>query len=278
MRGAERVLINRHGLLLCSGIVIRKPNFVCTIREGCNGRFNVIAIRRLIVAAAVVGERWVLSLVFFWLGWMEFVKARGIFAGVAPVEAGVKIDVGHHLVLCALGCLTGAFLLTSRRPSVLPERIRFMVVPLGTTFFTLLYYLAPWFPAPLRVMLCPTEWRSTLLLVGLTLIIIGPLISLWAILHLRRSFGVFVAVREVVLSGPYRWVRHPMYLGWIVICAGVAIANFSTAYFLLTGAHVALLVYRARLEESQLVEYSAEYRDHRRRTGFVFPNAARQFP
>ena len=200
---------------------------------------------------AIFTERWILSLVFFYLAWLEFTKAEGIHSGTLPREtASMFADVARHYILFVAGILTGVFLLIARRAAVLPERLSFVLVPLATTFFTMLYYTVPSFPSALQVSLCPPEWRMALVTAGVTCAIIGPLISLWGIIHLGRSFGIFVAVRKVVLTGPYRWVRHPMYLGWVFICAGVALSNFSVAYFLLTGIHVALLLYRAHLEES----------------------------
>jgi protein-S-isoprenylcysteine O-methyltransferase Ste14 len=229
-------------------------------------------LRRALTVSAIMTERWILSLVFFYLAWKEFSKAQGIHDGTLPQETtSIFVDVAHHYILFVLACLTGVFLLVARRAAVLPERLSFVLVPLATTFFTLLYYTVPHFPEAMRASLCPPQWRPTLVMVGLAFILIGPLISLWGIIHLGRSFGVVVAVRKVVLTGPYRWVRHPMYLGWVFICAGVALANFSAAYFLLTGMHVALLLCRAGLEESQLREHSAEYRENAKRTGFIFP-------
>jgi protein-S-isoprenylcysteine O-methyltransferase Ste14 len=52
---------------------------------------------------------------------------------------------------------------------------------------------------------------------------------------------------------------------------GVALANFSGAYFLLVAIHISLLLYRAHLEETELSEYSPEYREYIKRTGFIFP-------
>jgi protein-S-isoprenylcysteine O-methyltransferase Ste14 len=228
--------------------------------------------RRIIVLLAIFAERWILSLVFFYLGWTEFNKADGIHSGRLPRETtSIFVDVAHHYTLFVLACLTGIFLLVARRAAVLPERLSFVLVPLATTFFTLLYYTVQYFPEPLRVSLCPPQWRPTFVTIGLICVMIGPLISLWGIIHLGRSFGVFVAVRKVVLTGPYQWVRHPMYLGWVFICLGVALANFSGAYLFLTTTHMALLFYRARLEESQLADHSPEYREHKNRTGFIFP-------
>jgi protein-S-isoprenylcysteine O-methyltransferase Ste14 len=230
------------------------------------------ASRRILVLTSIYVERWVLSLVFLYLAWTEFDKAEGLHSGrYQPESASVFVDVARHYILFVAACLTGLFLLIARRAAVLPERMSFVLVPLVTTFFTMLYYTVPSFPEALRASLAPPEWRRTFVTIGLACVIIGPLISLWGIVHLGRSFGVFVAVRKVVLTGPYRWVRHPMYLGWVFICIGVALSNFSAAYFLLTGIHMALLIYRARLEESQLAQHSPEYREIMKRTGFIFP-------
>jgi protein-S-isoprenylcysteine O-methyltransferase Ste14 len=230
------------------------------------------ASRSTLITTAMFAERWILSVIFFYLAWTEFVKADAIHAGLVPHEtSSVFVDVAHHYILFVLAALTGVFLLVARRASVAPERLRFVLVPLATTFFTLLYYTVPHFTPAMRASLAPPQWRSVLTTAGLACVIIGPFISLWAITHLGRSFGVFVAVRTVVLTGPYRWVRHPMYLGWIVVCLGVALANFSIAYFLLTSGHVALLVYRARLEEKNLIECDAAYREHAQTSGFIFP-------
>ena len=82
-------------------------------------------------------------------------------------------------------------------------------------------------------------------------------------------------VRKVILDGPYQWVRHPIYLGYICMLAGLVLANFSAAYFILVPIHIALLLYRARLEEARLSEHSAEYREYMKRTGFIFPRLRR---
>jgi len=66
-----------------------------------------------------------------------------------------------------------------------------------------------------------------------------------------------------------------MYLGYILMLLGLALVNFSTAYFILVPIHIALLLYRARLEEARLSEHSPEYREYTKRTGFIFPRLRR---
>jgi protein-S-isoprenylcysteine O-methyltransferase Ste14 len=60
-----------------------------------------------------------------------------------------------------------------------------------------------------------TTWR-----IGLVVAIVGEAIRVWAAGHLEKS-------REVTRSGPYRWTRHPLYLGSSVIALGVIVAAHS---------------------------------------------------
>src|SRR5262245_11633798 len=113
------------------------------------------AYRRTILLMAIFTERWVLSIVFLHLAWTELIKARGIYSGHRAMETTVFVDVGHHLILFILACLTGSFLIVARQAEVWPERLRFIFVPLATTFFTLFYYTVPSFPPGWQVSLCP---------------------------------------------------------------------------------------------------------------------------
>jgi protein-S-isoprenylcysteine O-methyltransferase Ste14 len=59
------------------------------------------------------------------------------------------------------------------------------------------------------------SWR-----LGLIVEAAGEALRVWAAGHLEKS-------REVTRSGPYRWTRHPLYLGSAVIAIGVALASNS---------------------------------------------------
>ena len=62
--------------------------------------------------------------------------------------------------------------------------------------------------------------------VGVFLAVAGNVIQAWAKLVLRRSFGVAPANRGIKISGPYRYVRHPMYAGYLVVHIAVMILMF----------------------------------------------------
>ena len=79
-------------------------------------------------------------------------------------------------------------------------------VPLGFACGALVLWLAQ-----------PTS-RS--LVTGFAVACVGELLRIWAAGHLEKS-------REVTRSGPYRWLRHPLYVGSSIMSAGLAIACWS---------------------------------------------------
>jgi len=69
--------------------------------------------------------------------------------------------------------------------------------------------------------------RAQVTMAGLVLMVLGTALRWWSILTLGRYFTLDVAVRSaqpVVQSGPYRFVRHPLYTGNILLVVGFALA------------------------------------------------------
>ena len=71
-----------------------------------------------------------------------------------------------------------------------------------------------------------TAMIPALVPLGVFLAVAGNLIQAWAKLILRRSFGVAPANRGIKISGPYRFVRHPMYAGYALVHLAVLILMF----------------------------------------------------
>lgn len=61
---------------------------------------------------------------------------------------------------------------------------------------------------------------------GVFLAVVGNGVQAWAKLVLRRSFGVAPANRGIKISGPYRFVRHPMYAGYALVHLAVMVLMF----------------------------------------------------
>jgi protein-S-isoprenylcysteine O-methyltransferase Ste14 len=77
---------------------------------------------------------------------------------------------------------------------------------------------------------------------GVALQTIGLVVQLTAKLVLGRCFGLLPAVRGIVTRGPYRLVRHPIYLGYLIAHVGFLATNFSWRNLL-----VLVLLYAAQL-------------------------------
>jgi len=62
---------------------------------------------------------------------------------------------------------------------------------------------------------------------GVALQLAGTVFEIYAKVFLGRSFGIVAADRGVVVGGPYRIVRHPIYFGYFVTHVGFLLANWS---------------------------------------------------
>jgi protein-S-isoprenylcysteine O-methyltransferase Ste14 len=76
--------------------------------------------------------------------------------------------------------------------------------------------------APLLIQPGIDLWPQIAML-GVGLVLLGNCFQIWAKLFLRRSFGIAPANRGVKRDGPYRFVRHPMYAGYLIAHIGVMV-------------------------------------------------------
>ncbi|MFO0754449.1 MAG: isoprenylcysteine carboxylmethyltransferase family protein [Thermodesulfovibrionales bacterium] len=106
---------------------------------------------------------------------------------------------------------------------------------------------------------------------SMALVLTGNCITLAGILYLKRSFSIMVEARVPVFDGPYRYVRHPLYLGEALATLGVLVFRFSPLNVFLFALFLWCQTVRARFEERKLTAAFPEYGDYRKRTGAFFP-------
>ena len=94
----------------------------------------------------------------------------------------------------------------------------------------------------------------------------GTALTVWAMWCLRGAFSITVEARSVVRRGPYRWIRHPVYLGEMMTAAGVAAWRFSVLNCVLLAVLLGVQLLRARWEEEKLERIFPEYRSLRQGT------------
>ena len=84
---------------------------------------------------------------------------------------------------------------------------------------------------------------------GLVLVTLAACLNFASLLSLGRRFGVWPALRGLATRGPYRLVRHPMYLAYVLADIGLNLQewNFGTALLVMAGW--ASLFYRIHAEE-----------------------------
>ena len=91
---------------------------------------------------------------------------------------------------------------------------------------------------------------------GLVLVTLAAGLSLVTLLTLGRLFGVRPALRGLVTSGPYRFVRHPMYLSYFLADIGYNLQEWNFVTLLLVLVGWASLVYRIHAEERVLSQHA----------------------
>jgi protein-S-isoprenylcysteine O-methyltransferase Ste14 len=116
---------------------------------------------------------------------------------------------------------------------------------------------------------------------GMVVAVMGGVLALWCVMEFaRRGRGTpapFDPPRRLVTTGPYRWVRNPMYVGAGLALAGAALVYGSIALwaylalFMLT-AHLAVVLY----EEPTLKRvFGRDYASYRRAVGRWWPRPGR---
>jgi protein-S-isoprenylcysteine O-methyltransferase Ste14 len=97
-------------------------------------------------------------------------------------------------------------------------------------------------------------WLALLFLPGL-------IIALLSFIALRHSFAVLPSVRGIVTNGPYRWVRHPLYLGEAIYVLGMMLLAYNLLSILGYLVCIALMMARIQMEERKLLTQE-EYREY----------------
>ena len=110
---------------------------------------------------------------------------------------------------------------------------------------------------------------------GLGLGIVADLLAYWVFSNLGTNVTPSVQTRtahQLVTSGPYRWVRHPLYLMGLIAYTGFALLAANWFMALLSAAVFVVLVLRLPQEEARLLDrFGDQYREYMQRTGRFLP-------
>lgn len=114
-----------------------------------------------------------------------------------------------------------------------------------------------------------------LTLPGATLVLASLLLSLWTLRHNPPgNFNIHPRPHprgHLVTSGPYRWIRHPMYSAVLLLALAAALYYGSIWKWAGWAALGLVLWLKARAEERLLLARYPEYGDYRQRTRALIP-------
>ena len=232
------------------------------------------------IRGALIVERYILPLLYVWFVYSQLHNAyiengryhNPLYTNVHPESRSMfYASITKYLLLAILAAFTGLTLLLNRRPTHPPKSLMDITVPLAMSYYLFLYGAINLMPLDLRENLMPIPWRVSAAVVALGISFVGYAVTFWGLANLGRSFAIMVAARGMVTAGPYKYVRHPMYLGYFIELIGLIISSLCLGMLLLAAGFVFLMVVRAQLEEERLAEAYPAYRDYMSRTGFLFP-------
>ena len=210
--------------------------------------------------------------------WHGFVRAAGsawfLLLGLMVLRvafgtshgAGAGVGAGGWADLLAKLCIASFYLalwvLILIRPA--PRAQAIGVLP------TLMAFLGTYLPWALPLLPAGHPPASVQLLSAAMLLGGGSLV-LFTVLHLGRSFSLVPQARGLVRSGPYRLIRHPLYLAEEISVLGAALHFWSLWAVALVLVHFAIQVRRMIFEEELLSSIFSEYPAYAAATPRLFP-------
>ena len=137
--------------------------------------------------------------------------------------------------------------------------------------------LIAWQGTPWGARLAQRLWPHGLLTVwlGLALVFVGLAVAVWARVHLGGNWSGTVTVKEdheLIRTGPYAWVRHPIYTGLLTAVLGTAIVSGTVRALLGLAIIAAALTVKSRTEERFMREtFPGEYPRYRAEVPALIP-------
>lgn len=155
------------------------------------------------------------------------------------------------ILFCFSEMLTAVFLMFRSEPDTVSVIRIDWLVGIGGTFAPLLLRPAAWGIAPYAKYA----------------IVAGMMIQIAGLLSLNRSIAIVPSKREIKTGGMYRFVRHPLYAGYLLTFTGYLLMNTNLENMIIYTITMGLLLVRVFREEDHLARDSS-YRDYMRKVSY----------
>lgn len=180
------------------------------------------------------------------------------------------------VALFAVGPVVAVMALLHRRREPSPMRAR---IRSWRWYVPAVLLPVEWLLPPILIALRIGEMEGGWLpvrVVGLALGLAGAVLLTWSAVLLGRFLMHEAAVREdhaLIRTGPYRFVRHPVYAGYLALLLGSGLASLNICLWLLWPVSLMGILLQAASEEQLLGErFGPEYDCYVRRTGRLVPH------
>ena len=199
-----------------------------------------------------------------WAGWMMFGQiggmvllvqneaAHGMAAFCTAIAARIAVVMFLSLLMVAV--------VTRARPVAKTQGLWSRLTAMGGSFI------------PSFVFLLPRNDDVVLVnILSCTLFAVGYGFTVYALAHLNRSFSIMPEARRLVTGGPYRFIRHPVYLFEQIGVVGLFLPYASIWAVLMLAIHLFCQFQRMNSEEGVLRRAFPEYGDYAQRTPRLIP-------
>ncbi len=199
--------------------------------------------------------------IFAFLMTINFLVVYQDLKALFPITTIKATGLIHHfLIVCFYSLIIFLYFLRSRAKSTSRSLVT-----------NLIAIVATFIPFTLPFLSKPALDKTGILLIANVIIIISIILSIFALSSLGKSFSIIPQARKLIKTGPYRVVRHPLYVGELIGVLGLVLADLTIpkiAIFLLL---VAFQVYRASQEEKLLADVFPEYKEYSSKTSRFIP-------
>ena len=112
---------------------------------------------------------------------------------------------------------------------------------------------------------------------GIAIALVPIFFIIWVHRHLDKQWSIALELREdhkLITTGPYRYVRHPMYLGIFIYTMGLMMISLDVLVILFFAFTIWVNYRRIPREEQMLIQkFGDEYLEYMRRSGRLLPRA-----
>jgi protein-S-isoprenylcysteine O-methyltransferase Ste14 len=203
--------------------------------------------------------------------------AVAVVVAVAVVAADAEMFDWRYWLIVAIWAVWKAYWLISARglkPATEKEPLTSRIpIVIGLVLAICLMLVPGWFGSFMGQSF--TGQTDATYLPGLVIALGGISFAFWARHSLGTNWSGRVTIKEdheLVTAGPYRWVRHPIYTGALLIVTGSALALGHAGGIFSIAIMTAVFMYKMRLEEKMLHKHFGErYAAYRRSTRAIIP-------